>query len=486
MKKADPPCHRLFPLSRRARHRLLVILLLSGDALALGLAFALAFLLRFQVLLYQGPLTPSTYRWLVAGAIPIWLCIFALLQLYNPHYLFGGLYEYGQVFNGVLLGTMALVLLGFFQRDGLTISRGWLALFCFFALFLVGGTRFGLRRLVYALRRRGHLLSPAVIVGANEEGCALAEQLQRWSTSGLYLQGFIDEEKPIGSRVLNPYRILGGLDELERLVDREEVEEVIVASTALSREQLLALFRSVGTHPQVQLRLSSGLFEIMTTGLQVKEIGYVPLVSLNKVRITGLDALLKRALDWGLTLPGLLFLSPFLALIALIIKVDSPGPVLYRRRVVGVGGREFDAFKFRTMFVNGDEILARHPALKAQLEKNHKLKDDPRVTRVGRFLRKYSLDELPQLFNVLRGEMSLVGPRMISPAEKAEYGKWGLNLLTVRPGITGLWQVSGRADVPYEERVRLDMYYIRNWTIWLDLHLLLRTIPVVLRGKGAY
>jgi lipopolysaccharide/colanic/teichoic acid biosynthesis glycosyltransferase len=173
-------------------------------------------------------------------------------------------------------------------------------------------------------------------------------------------------------------------------------------------------------------------------------------------------------------------------LIAIIVKLDSPGPVIYRRKVMGVNGITFDAFKFRTMAVNGDEILARSPDLKAELELNHKLKNDPRVTRMGQFLRKLSLDELPQLFNVLLHQMSLVGPRIISPEEMSLYQQWGTNLLTILPGITGLWQVSGRSDVSYEERVRLDMYYIRKWTVWLDINLLVRTIPAAIKGKGAY
>jgi lipopolysaccharide/colanic/teichoic acid biosynthesis glycosyltransferase len=160
--------------------------------------------------------------------------------------------------------------------------------------------------------------------------------------------------------------------------------------------------------------------------------------------------------------------------------------VIYRRRVMGVNGSMFDAFKFRTMAVNGDEILEANPALKAELAQNHKLKDDPRITRMGKLLRKTSMDELPQLVNVLRGEMSLVGPRMITQPEMEKYSRWDMNLLTVRPGITGLWQVSGRSDVSYDERVRMDMYYIRNWSIWLDLQLLLQTFPAVIKRRGAY
>ncbi len=153
---------------------------------------------------------------------------------------------------------------------------------------------------------------------------------------------------------------------------------------------------------------------------------------------------------------------------------------------MGINGRQFDAFKFRTMYINGQEILDKHPELKVELQKTFKLKKDPRVTRVGKWLRKMSLDELPQIFNILLNQMSLVGPRMISPEELPEFKQWGMNLLTVKPGLTGLWQVSGRSDISYENRVRLDMYYIRNWNIWIDLQVLLRTIPTVLSRRGAY
>jgi lipopolysaccharide/colanic/teichoic acid biosynthesis glycosyltransferase len=180
-------------------------------------------------------------------------------------------------------------------------------------------------------------------------------------------------------------------------------------------------------------------------------------------------------------------LLPLFAVIAILVKMDSPGPVFYRRRVLGIGGKQFDAFKFRTMSCNGDEILQQHPELKAELEATQKLRDDPRVTRTGRWLRRTSLDELPQLINVILGQMSLVGPRMISPDEMEQYGQMQLNLLTVKPGLTGLWQVSGRSDLAYVERVQLDMHYIRNYSIWRDLQILFfQTPPAVIKRRGAY
>jgi exopolysaccharide biosynthesis polyprenyl glycosylphosphotransferase len=277
------------------------------------------------------------------------------------------------------------------------------------------------------------------------------------------------------------------VDQLGDIIERYQIGEVILASSAIStRDYLLEIFKKYGVSDAVNLRLSSGLYEIITTGLTVNEFAYVPLVYVNKVRLTGSDEILKLTLDMLITVTGVILISPLLLILALLIRISSPGPIIHKRRVMGLNGRQFNALKFRTMVVNGDEVLAQHPELKAELDANHKLKNDPRVTRIGAFLRKFSLDELPQLFNVIKRDMSLVGPRMISPEEVAMYKQFDMNLLTVRPGITGLWQVSGRSDITYDERVRLDMYYIRNWSIWLDLQLLFQTIPAVLKGRGAY
>jgi lipopolysaccharide/colanic/teichoic acid biosynthesis glycosyltransferase len=201
---------------------------------------------------------------------------------------------------------------------------------------------------------------------------------------------------------------------------------------------------------------------------------------------TRIDPLAKRAMDLLLSGLGLLALSPVFAVLALIVVVDSPGPAFHRRRVMARGGGQFDAFKFRTMRVDGDDLLANQPALREALAREMKLKLDPRVTGSGSWMRRLSLDELPQLINVLRGQMSLVGPRMISPPELERYGRHADELLSVRPGITGLWQVSGRSDLDRGDRVRLDLAYVKTRSLGLDLQLLVKTIPAVTRGRGAY
>ena len=195
---------------------------------------------------------------------------------------------------------------------------------------------------------------------------------------------------------------------------------------------------------------------------------------------------IRRGLDLIGAIGGLIAVAPVLAVAAHRIRREDGGPILYRRRVLGVGGREFDAYKLRTMRVDADTWLARHPDLWAEYQKNIKLHEDPRITRIGGTLRRLSIDELPQLVNVLKGEMSLVGPRMIHPSELARYGDFGPERLTVRPGITGLWQVSGRQEVDYADRIELDRRYLRDRSLALDLKILAGTLPAVIRRRGAY
>jgi exopolysaccharide biosynthesis polyprenyl glycosylphosphotransferase len=481
------PQTRSFSLLSRKRQRQLFLLALGiGDAFVLVIAFLLAYSLRFllNIEVFEAVVPPTgLYVRLFVVLIPAWIFLFHLFRLYDWHYLLGGTHEYARIFNASTLGMMVLIILLFFTRS--VVARGWIILFWLFSIILTGLYRFSVRRIAYAARRRGYLRVLTVIVGADEEGCAIAQQLREAQSCGADVIGFVDDRLPAGERVCDA-PVLGRVDALQQLVAQTGVEELILSTTALTRAQVLQIYETFGSSSALELRLSPGLFEILTTGARVKEWGYVPLVSINKVRLDEFETTIKTILDYSLTLAGLMVIAPILLLIAIVVKLDSPGPALYRRRVLGRGGSEFDAFKFRTMYVNGDEILARYPELQAELQANQKLKNDPRVTRIGKYLRRFSLDELPQLFNVLLGQMSLVGPRMICPAEGAKYGKWKMNLLTVKPGITGLWQISGRSDVSYDERIRLDMQYIRNYTVWLDFMILFRTLPAVLSRRGAY
>lgn len=491
LEKVEPVSSLAFtsPLSKAVEKKLLCLMLLVSDGAMLGLAFLFAYFLRFTMgLAFVPEIVPVSlfYPYLVAFLIPLWLSLFSIFGLYRSGNILLGTLEYGRVFNACTAGMM-LVVVATFLDPTFVVARGWLVTSWLLSFLFVSSARFWLRRLVYLLRRKGLFLTRVAIVGTNQEAAALAEQLSNWSRSGICVVGYVNCKNCAVSNPVLSGPVLGAIAEIEQLVELHELDDLIVATTALNREELLDLFESTNLLGNVELLLSTGLFEVLTTGVRVTNAGFVPLMSLKKLRLDGTELVLKTVFEYSVSISMLILMAPLFAVIAILIKLDSPGPVLYRRRVLGVGGKAFDALKFRTMSVNGDGILKSHPELIHKLQKKGKLKDDPRVTPLGRWLRKYSLDELPQLINVVKGQMSLVGPRMISPEEAKEYGRRKFNLLTVKPGITGLWQVSGRSDLDYEERVRLDMYYIRNYTIWRDLQILfVQTLPAVLKGRGAY
>lgn len=468
--------------------------LIAADALMIALSFWIAYNVRFIASTaaffdLRGTTSSHFYSDVVYILIPLWLILFMAFRMYDPAILFGGYQEYTSAFNACTISIMLLILASYLDPT-LLIARGWIVVTWGSAVFLIILERFIARRVIYALRTRGHFMAPAYIVGANSEGIAIAEQLISAPMAGVNIIGFLDDNLPPGEEILPGVVVHGPTSRAEYLVRRFGIERLIVATSGVQRDKMLDMFRRFVNSDRVSMWLSSGLYEILTTGVQVQDVGSVPMVSVNRVRLTGPNTVMKMILDIVGASLGLLALSPIFLFIAITMKFTDPGPIIYRRRVVGVGGKVFDAFKFRTMVVNSQEVLedllARDPEAREEWEQFYKLKKDPRITWVGNLLRKTSIDELPQLLNVLRGEMSLVGPRMITMEEVERYGKWGLNLHTVKPGITGLWQVAGRSELTYEERVRLDMRYIRNYSIWLDLQILFQTIPAVLMSKGAY
>lgn len=323
----------------------------------------------------------------------------------------------------------------------------------------------------------------AVIVGSGKSATLAAEKMERHRDLGLELVGFVDD----GPRATVRGRdepLLGDLDDLDRIIDELDVETVIVSWVKRGHhETLKLLYRS---EPKVEVLIMPRFFEYLSAGVQVDSLGNLPILRLHSHRISGPSAVAKRVEDLVLASLMLLFTLPLWVLIAIAIKLDSRGPVLYRPHRIGRGFRMFTQYKFRTMrdgAENDDGVIDRMRNGDAQ---GWKLKDDPRVTRVGWLLRRSSLDELPQLLNVLMGTMSFVGPRPPAEGELAEYEEWHRKRLSVRPGITGLWQVSGRSDLPFDERIWLDFLYIDEWSLWLDFKIIVRTVGAVITARGAY
>lgn len=466
----------------------LTLALILNDLLFYNLAFRAAYWVRYE------SNWPITQYWVLPAidyvkldllTMPVICIFFAMVGLYHRRNLLGGTREYSLVFSATTLTMFVNICVRFLFPDDLILARGWVLLTWFFSFLFISLGRFLLRRVVYRLRYKGLFQSHAVIIGSNSEAKLVSDQLLNAKSGGLKVMGFIDCGD-CAPNIQDNLTLLGQLDDLKNVIQANEIAVIIIISSALSREQVLEIFRKYGTSRHIDLRMSTGLYEIITTGLKVKEDGMVPFVVVNNERLTGADLVIKSMLDYCLAIPIAILFIPFFLFIGLLIKLDSRGPVIYRRRVMGVNGKQFDAYKFRTMRVNGDSILAEHPELLDEYQSCFKIKEDPRVTRLGKILRKTSIDEIPQIFNVLKNEMSIVGPRMICPEELGKYDQWNINLLTVKPGLTGLSQVRGRATLSYEDRVRFDMYYIRNWTIWMDIQIILQTIPAVLLRRGAY
>jgi len=364
-------------VSPKIQWRFYVIGLITSDVIMTFVAFWIAYYLRFELFVQDfdphSTVSFAKYRFLLYTVPWVWLVIFAINGLYVKDNLFGGTREYSKVFSSASEGFLLIVLAGFLEPS-LIIARGWLLLTWAMTFLLVAGARFGLRRYVYGLRKRGYFLTPAVIVGANQEGRWLAEQLLRWETSGFHLVGFVDKKEPVTSLLFHGLPCLGSVEKMGEIIEHYNIGEVILASSAFStRDYLLDIFRTYGVSGNVNIRMSSGLYEILTTGLTINEFAYVPLVYVNKVRLAGVDSTMKFIMDYLVTIVGLIVLSPFLLFIAFCIKRSSPGPVLYRRLVMGLNGKQFYALKFRTMVTNGDEILNQHPELKSELQTNHKL-----------------------------------------------------------------------------------------------------------------
>ncbi|MFQ6100187.1 MAG: undecaprenyl-phosphate glucose phosphotransferase [Anaerolineae bacterium] len=332
---------------------------------------------------------------------------------------------------------------------------------------------------------RGIGVARVIIVGAGEVGRTVMRTIVARPELGYQIVGFVDDNPQKGQTNIGRFKALGPLRNLSRLIVEEAVDEVIITLPWMYHRKIMSIVRECERR-QVSASIVPDLFQMSLSHVDVDDLGGVPLVGVREVGFGRGALLVKRGVDIVGAVMGLTMGAPLLALIALTIRLDSPGPIVFRQTRVGAGGKPFEMYKFRSMHERAEEKLEQLRNLNEAEGPIFKMRDDPRLTRLGRFLRRTSLDELPQLWNVLRGEMSLVGPRPPLPAEVSRYMEWHKRRLEVRPGMTGLQQVRGRSMLSFDEMVLLDVYYIENWSLWLDFKILLRTIPAVLSGGGAY
>jgi exopolysaccharide biosynthesis polyprenyl glycosylphosphotransferase len=420
--------------------------------------------------------------------IPAWVVITKLYGLYDhddERANHSTADDFGGVFHMVTVCTWLVIVVTYLSDIAHpTVQK--LVVFWAAAITFVCIARAGARALA---RRNEAYVQNTVIVGAGDVGQLFAKKVLNHPEYGINLVGFVDTQPKDRRQDLEHVAVLGDSGRLPAIVRLLDVERVIVAFSNDSHEDTLELLRSV-KDLEVQIDIVPRLFEFVGPGVEIHTIEGLPLVGLPPLRLSRSSRLLKRATDLTLTIPTLVVLAPLFALLALMIKIDSSGPVFFRQVRVGAAGRTFRIFKFRSMHADAEERkqevahLNRHLAPDGD-PRMFKIVGDPRVTRVGKLMRRFALDELPQLLNVVIGEMSLVGPRPLILDEDQHVERWARQRLNLKPGVTGPWQVLGRSEIPFAEMVRLDYLYVTRWSLMEDLRLMALTIPALCRRPAA-
>jgi len=454
-------------------------MLLVSDSTAIVLAMVIAGVVLISTGVVKQPEMPSP-AWF-ALTIPMWLALLARQHLYQLRFLIDRSEEWRRTVIGLTEGMAAMAAFASFH-DTLVPGRFVLGILPAACITVVAGRM--LVRRILGKRSPDHRVRSVLVVGTNPEAVELARELDEKPSLGYRVLGFVtdSEMKELAPKVAE--RTLGHVDETLDVVCLTDADSVLVATTSISVFESNRLVRQLND-AGIEVELTTSLFRFASERLTVGSVSGWPVLSVRPVLLRGWRAKVKRALDVVLAGAVLSAAAPVMAFTALMVRFTSPGPVMFRQTRVGLDGEPFEVLKFRTMVVNAEELLIE------LREKNEadgplfKMTDDPRITKIGGFLRASSIDELPQLINVLKGEMSLVGPRPALPSEVEQWEPELHDRLRVKPGITGMWQVNGRSDASFAQYVHHDLYYVENWSLKTDLSILARTVPAVLFRKGA-
>ena len=415
----------------------------------------------------------ESYQTALPLIVPPWIASCWIFGIYQTTRLKTVIDQIQELLKGVLLGLLVISSLAFFFRE-LEVGRLVVLLTAAYSLMLQGASRAAFYRIERRLQASGRYHEPTLIIGAGTFGIRLLQKIQEKPELGHRVVGFLDDDAEALGSEISSCPVLGRVSDVRRIVEEYGVREVFVAMPRLGHSNMLSLVldcEDLG----VTFRVVTDLFEVLTAGTSVDLVDDLPLVRLGGRQPGAYYVPTKRVIDIVGATVGLLLTAPFWLYWALRIKQGSPGPVFFVHDRIGKDGKPFRIFKVRTL-ATGEDPYCRAPDKQS----------DPRITHYGRWLRSSSIDELPQLLNVLRGDMSLVGPRPEMPFIVATYDEWQRRRLSVKPGITGLWQILGRKDLPMHENLHYDFYYIRNRSLWLDFSLMIRTVWTVLSRHGAY
>jgi exopolysaccharide biosynthesis polyprenyl glycosylphosphotransferase len=471
------------------------LILVPADCLALVAAFALAYIVRVKVEArpVAHPIASMEFLHILLIALPVWILIFALSGLYTQSRSKSRLGELGKIVVAVSGSVMFMILFDFFSKTPIFPSKAVPVYALGIGVVLAWVVRLVIGAVQRFMYRFGIGVRRVLIVGANETAGSLVEQLSRRG-SGYNVVGVVGADP--ANRYGSGIKIFSTLPEaVER---RREVDEIIQADTRLDQDSILEALNYATEH-YITYRYAPTLFNLYTANSKLTELEGVPLVEVRLTPLDGWGRVIKRVFDVIGATFGLILLSPIMIAVAFVITITDPGPILYRHWRLSRAGGKVGVWKFRSMswrYSSGPNrpYKSAEEAFKAmgredlvpEFRRDQKAANDPRVSKFGRFIRRTSIDELPQLFNVLVGDMSLVGPRPIIQVELEHYGDRGASFLALKPGLTGLWQISGRSNISYDNRVKMDIYYVENWSMWLDITILLKTVAVVLLRRGAY
>lgn len=424
----------------------------------------------------NGQLLPEFYP----VALLLWAGIAAIASLYDTRKAYKVVDEFQTLLITVIFFSLSVSgLLYFTARD----TSRLLIIYAFFTILILSSAWRVLARVFFRLHNGRHsALRQVLIVGAGEVGQRVAALIHEHYWMGLHLVGYLDDDP---KKHNNGLPVLGNLNQIYEVVEQNKIDDIVLALPRRAYERVNQMVAVLHSLP-VRVHVVPDYFSLALYRATVDDFGGIPMINLRDPALNAYQHLIKRIFD--LALGGFLtaLALTFMGIIAIAIRWDSPGPVLFRQKRVGENGRIFEMYKFRSMDVDAEKSQSAVNSFDQKGELIHKNSDDPRVTRVGAFLRRWSLDELPQFFNVLKGDISLVGPRPELPWLVEHYAPWQRERFAVPQGMTGWWQVNGRSDKPMHLHTDEDIYYVRNYSLWLDIYILLKTPWVVLRGKGAY
>jgi exopolysaccharide biosynthesis polyprenyl glycosylphosphotransferase len=451
----------------------------AADGVCAFAAGLLALLVRFD----QRPRVPLEYIALSAALPLLWLASVALARGYDPRFIGTGSDEFRKIINAGVSLTATVAFISYVTKSD--VARGYVVLALPTATMLDLLARYALRKRLHRLRYLGTCMRRVVAVGHAAAVSELILELRRETYHGLEVVGACVAGRATLAEI-SGVPVCGGLARIPAAVASLGADTVaVVACQELNGVRLRELaweLEKTGT----DLCVAPALMDVAGPRTTIRPVAGLPLLQVDHPELAGVRQVIKAVFDKLLSLAMVVLLAPLLLGIALAIRLADGGPALFKQTRVGKDGRPFTLYKFRTMVTDAEHIKASLAAHNNGNGLLFKMREDPRVTRPGRWLRRYSLDELPQLFNVLAGQMSLVGPRPALPDEAARYGYYVRRRLAVKPGLTGLWQVNGRSDLTWEEAVRLDLRYVENWSLALDLQILWKTGSAVLHGSGAY